>query len=94
MATTPTPMPQDQQGAPQGGSDAGSQPQAPQGGQDTATGLQQLIAKWYSAAKQMAQADPRLAEGANMVAQGCQRMQAALITPQQPTPQAQQPMTS
>jgi hypothetical protein len=56
--------------------------------------LQQFIAKIYQAAKQMSQADPRLAAGANKVAQGCQEMQAALITPQQPTPQSQQPMTS
>jgi hypothetical protein len=99
MATAGTPMPQDQQGQgapPQGGApDAGSQPQPPQqGGQDTATGLQQLLAKWYQAAKSMASADSRLASGANKVAQGCQEMQSALITPQQPTPQAQQPMTS
>jgi len=95
MATAGTPMPQDQQGQgapPQGGApDAGSQPPQ-QSGQDTATGLQQLLAKWYQAAKQMAQADPRLAAGANKVAQGCQEMQSALITPQQPTPQSQQPM--
>jgi len=98
MATTPQPMPQDQsgQGAPQpqgGAPDAGSQgsPQGPQGGQDAASGLQQLLAKWYQAAKSMAQADPRLASGANKVAQGCQEMQTALVTPQQPTPQAQQP---
>ena len=93
MATTPTPMPQGQQdqGAPQGAPD--STPQSPQGGgQDAASGLQQLLAKWYQASKQMAQADPRLADGANMVAQGVQKMQAALITPPQPTPQAQQPM--
>ena len=93
MATTPTPTPQGQQ-------DQGAQPQgggAPasstdQGNQNSASGLQQLLAKWYQAAKQMAQADPRLAAGANKVAQGCQEMQSALITPQQPTPQSQQPM--
>ena len=101
MATSPQPMPQDQSGQgappPQGGApDAGS-PQGgppPQGGQDAATGLQQLLAKWYQAAKSMAQSDPRLASGANKVAAGCQEMQSALITPQQPTPQAQQPQTS
>ena len=96
MATTPQPMPQDQsgQGAPQGGApDAGSQgsPQGPQGGQDAATQMQQLLAKWYQAAKQMAQSDPRLASGANKVAQGCQEMQTALVTPPQPQPTAQQP---
>ena len=92
MATSPTPTPQDQsgQGAPQGGApDAGSQ--QPQGQQDTATQLQQLLAKWYTAAKQMASSDPRLASGANKVAQGCQEMQTALVTPPQPTPQSQQP---
>ena len=100
MATTPTPMPQGQQDqgtpSPQGGAPDSSQqqqqPPQPGGqGQDAATGLQQLIAKWYQAAKQMALADPRLASGANKVAQGCQEMQSALITPQQPTPQSQQP---
>ena len=96
MATSAQPMPQGQQdqGAPQGGSpDAGGQ-QQPQGGQDAATQLQQLLAKWYQAAKQMAQSDPRLASGANKVAQGCQEMQTALVTPQQPTPQGQQPQYS
>lgn len=100
MATSPQAMPQQDQsqGAPQGGApDAGSQGQGappPQGGQDAASGLQQLLAKWYQAAKSMSQSDPRLASGANKVAAGCQEMQSALITPQQPTPQAQQPQTS
>jgi hypothetical protein len=56
--------------------------------------MQQLLARWYQAAKQMASADPRLASGANKVAQGIQEMQTALITPQQQTPTSQQPSTS
>jgi len=102
MATTPTPMPDQQaQGAapPQGGgappqtpsqSDASQQPQqAPS--QAPGTDLQRLLAQWYQVVKQMAASDPRLAAGAEKVSQGIQDMQTALITPPQPTPMGQQP---
>ena len=56
--------------------------------------MQQLLARWYQAAKQMASADPRLASGANKVAQGIQEMQTALVTPQRQTSPTQQPMNS
>ena len=92
MATSPTPNPQDQQApgatpTPDAGG-GGAQPSAPQ---SQATDMQQLLARWYQAAKQMASSDPRLASGANKVAQGIQEMQTALITPQQQTPPSQQP---
>jgi hypothetical protein len=39
----------------------------------------------------MGASDPRLAEGAELVNQGIQKMQTALVTPPQPTPVSQQP---
>lgn len=86
MATQPT-TPQDPQA--QGTPDASAQQPSPQ-----ATDMQKLLARWFQAAKQMASADPRLASGANKVAQGIQEMQVALVTPQQQTPTTQQPAYS
>jgi X-X-X-Leu-X-X-Gly heptad repeat protein len=98
MATAPMPSP-DQGAAPPspaggGGSapDQGSQPQSPQSPTSApASQLQLLLNRWYQAAKQMAAADPRLASGANKVAEGVQEMQSSLVTPPQPTPMTQQP---
>jgi hypothetical protein len=39
----------------------------------------------------MSAADPRMASGMEKVSQGIQEAQAALVTPSQPTPMAQQP---
>lgn len=95
MATNPTPDPSGQGATPP----AGGAPPSPQGAPDQgsapsnapANKMQMLLAQWYQAAKQMASADPRLADGANDVANGIQKMQTALVTPQQPTPLGQQP---
>lgn len=76
----PPPSGGPQQGPPQG---------PPSGGQ--ANDLQKLLAQWYTVSKQMAQSDPRLAEGAELVAQGVQKMQTSLVTPPQPTPMSQNP---
>lgn len=89
-----SPMPDPQASAPQGG--AGAQP--PQGGGAPPSGgqandLQKLLANWYNVAKQMGSSDPRLASGANKVSEGIQEMQTALVTPSQPTPVGQQPLT-
>lgn len=83
----------------QGGAGAASQQQPPdasssspqQGSSAPASDLQMLLARWYQTVKQMASSDPRLADGANDVANGIQKMQTALVTPQQPTQTAQQP---
>ncbi|HEX5426680.1 MAG TPA: hypothetical protein VFW94_24420 [Candidatus Acidoferrales bacterium] len=93
MATTPSPMSGQSQGAPaQGGGAPGGQPSAQQApSQGQASDLQQLLANWFQVAKQMASADPRLASGAEKVAQGVQEMQTALVTPPQHTPLGQQP---
>ena len=97
MATSPTPSPDQGQGAaPQGGG-ASASPQGGsqgQGGGDQATDLQKILAKWYQVAKQMAASDPRLASGAEKISQGIQEMQTALVTPSQPQPQGQNPSTS
>lgn len=71
----------------QGGPQRESQP--PSEGQ--ASQLQMLLARWYQVAKQMAASDPRLAEGAELVSQGIQKMQTALISPPQPASIGQQP---
>lgn len=89
-------MPDPSQGAaPQAGGGAGSQPPstggAPPSG-DQANDLQKLLANWYQVSKQMGASDPRLASGANKIAEGIQEMQTALVTPSQPTPAAQQPL--
>jgi len=96
MATSGMPQPgQDQGGSPQGGPPSpppqggGAPPQ--QGGGGQANQLQQLFAQWYQVSKQIASSDPRLASGMEKVAQGIQEAQAALVTPSQPTPLAQQP---
>jgi len=106
MATNPQPMP-DQQGqgaappqmggapppgnaTPPPGGDQGA-PAPGAGSQAPANPLQMLLARWYQTAKQMAAADPRLASGAEKVAQGIQEMQTALVAPPQPTPAGQQP---
>ena len=102
MATSPTPTPDNGQGAaPQGGASASPQGGSPdqgegqgQGGGDQATQIQQLLARWYQVAKQMASSDPRLASGAEKVSQGIQEMQTALVTPQQSQPMGQNPATS
>lgn len=88
-----------QQGAapPQPGGGAGAGTPPPQGGAPPSGGqandLQKLLANWYQVSKQMASSDPRLASGANKVAEGIQEMQTALVTPSQPTPVGQQPLT-
>ena len=97
MATTPAPVSaQGQGGAPPARtapppSQGPGQGQGQSTSQSQATGIQQLLANWYQVAKQMASADPRLASGAEKVAQGIQEMQTALVTPPQPTPMGQQP---
>lgn len=101
MATNGMPMDgqQDQSAAPQGGGapadDSQQAPQTPaaqsQPSQSPANQMQVLLAKWYRAAKEMAQADPRLASGAQKVADGIQEMQQALVVPAQKTPTYQQP---
>jgi len=102
MATTPQPMPDQQdQGAapPQGGAppqgapppDQGAAPQQGAPSQAPANPLQMLLARWYQTAKQMAASDPRLASGAEKISQGIQEMQTALVSPPQPTPMGQQP---
>jgi hypothetical protein len=83
-------------GAPQAPSqDQGAPDQnAPQQGtpsQAPANRMQMILANWYQIAKQMAASDPRLASGAEKIAQGIQEMQTALVTPPQPTPVSQQP---
>jgi hypothetical protein len=96
VATTPQPMP-DQgssaSAAPQGGGGGTPPPDQaqPAPSQAPANQMQLLLAKWYQAAKQMAASDPRLASGAQKVAEGINEMQTALVTPPQPTPQSQQP---
>lgn len=95
MATTPQPMPDQQgQGAapPNGG--GGAPPDASQqgsGSQAPASPIQMRLAQWYQIVKQMAASDPRLASGAEKIAQGIQEMQTALVSPPQPTPIGQQP---
>ena len=100
MATMPTPSPDQNQGAPPPSPSGGGGSAPDQGGQPSpsqaptsapASQLQLLLNRWYQAAKQMAAADPRLASGANKVAEGIQEMQTALVTPPQPTPMGQQP---
>jgi hypothetical protein len=54
--------------------------------------MQMLLARWYQTVKQIAASDPRLAAGAEKIAQGIQDMQTALVSPPQPTPMGQQPM--
>jgi len=104
MGTQPMPSPdQNGQGAapPQGGGPppdqgGGQQPPSDQGQPQQsfsapANPIQMLLAKWSKVAEQMGSADPRLASGAQKVREGIREMQTALITPQQPTPMAQQP---
>lgn len=103
MGTAPMPSPDQGAAPPQGGAgapppDQGAQPPQPpdqgggqQGFQAPANPLQLLLAKWFKVAEQMAAADPRLASGAQKVREGIQEMQTSLVTPQQPTPMAQQP---
>ena len=96
MATSAMPQPDQQGGSPK----RVDSPPQPQGGdqgqqgppsQGPANQLQQLLARWSQTAKQMGASDPRLAEGAELVNQGIQKMQTALVTPPQPTPVSQQP---
>ena len=101
MASSPTPMPDQQGGAPpQGGGgpppDQSSQTPASaasQGppSQGPATDLQRFLAQLSKVAKDMASSDPRLASGAQKMADGIQEMQAALVVPQQQTSPSQQP---
>jgi hypothetical protein len=102
VATNPMPSPDPQGGSPQGGPPSPPPQGGPQGGPppqggpqqgegDQATQLQQLFAQWYQVSKQIAASDPRLSSGMEKVAQGIQEAQAALVTPPQPTPTAQQP---
>lgn len=92
MATSPTSMPDPSQSATPdngGGASASSSSQSPM--QDQASQMQQLLANWYQAAKQMAAADPRLASGMEKVAQGIQEAQTALVSPPQSASLGQQP---
>ena len=104
MATASQPMPDQQgQGAPAPGGGAPSTPpdqgapdqNTPQqpgaSSQAPANPMQMLRARWYQTVKQMAASDPRLASGAEKIAQGIQEMQTALVSPPQPTPVGQQP---
>lgn len=97
MATSAPTMPGQGQGASPSGGPSGAPQGAPpdqsQGApsQGQADQLQKLLANWYNVAKQMAASDPRLAEGAELVSQGVQKMQTALVTPPQQTPIGQQP---
>lgn len=95
MATPPVTPDPSQGAASQPGGGAGTPP--PQGGAPPSGGqandLQKLLANWYQVSKQMAASDPRLASGANKVSEGIQEMQTALVTPSQPTPASQQPLT-
>jgi hypothetical protein len=85
------PVPDQQGGAPpQGGASPSPQGGPPQGG-GQANQLQQLLAQWYQVSKQISASDPRLASGMEKVAQGIQEAQAALVTPPQSQPTAQQP---
>lgn len=97
MATSPTPAPDQEQGAASGGTAPDMSQTAPAStsqnpSQAPANQLQMLLAQWYRAAQQMAATDPRLASGARKVADGIQEMQAAIVVPQQPTPATSQPM--
>ena len=98
MGPSPTPMPDQGQGAaPQGGTPPDNSSQTPASAtsqspsQAPANQLQMILAQWYKAAKDMAGADPRLASGAQKVADGIHEMQQAIVVPQQPTPTQQQP---
>ena len=93
MATSPYSSPDQGQGsAPQGGGASSAPDQGQQSGAGgQANDMQMLLAKWYQAAKQMGASDPKLAAGAQKVAEGIQMMQTALITPSQPQPSSQQP---
>jgi hypothetical protein len=101
MATAPASMPdqsQGQAGAPPPSPGGGGSAPPDQGGQGSpsptsapANPMQMLLARWFKAAKEMASADPRMASGAQKVADGIQEMQTALVTPAQPTPASQQP---
>lgn len=103
MATNPMPSPDPGQGAaPQGGGTPPDPSQSPTSAtsqdpsqqspsQAPANQLQMILAQWYRAAQDMASADPRLASGAQKVADGIREMQSAIVVPQQPTPTYQQP---
>jgi len=98
MATMPQAMP-DQGGAPPQG--AGSPPPpSSQGGaaqppsQGPANQIQQLLGNWSTVAQQIAQAYPQIASQMNKIVQAIGEAQTAMVTPPQPTPTQQQPMTS
>lgn len=87
------PPPPDQTGQPpaQQPGQPPDQQQQPSSFQAPANPIQVLLAKWSKVAEQMSAADPRLAAGAQKVRDGIRDMQQAMITPQQPTPLAEQP---
>jgi len=97
MATTGTPPMPDQGGAPQGGPPS----PPPQGGaqsgppsQAPANQIQQLLGNWSNVAQQIASAYPQIASQMNKIVQAIGEAQTAMVTPSQPTPISQQPMTS
>jgi hypothetical protein len=73
---------------PQGGAQSGPPSQAP------ANQIQQLLGNWSNVAQQIASAYPQIASQMNKIVQAIGEAQTAMVTPSQPTPISQQPMTS
>ena len=104
MATSMPPAP-DQGGAPPSGAGAPPPPPPPQGGaqggpqggspsQGPANQIQQLLGNWSNVAQQVSAAYPQIASQMNKIVQAIGEAQTAMVTPSQPTPISQQPMTS
>jgi hypothetical protein len=81
---------------PQTGPGAGGSPQggATPPSQGPANQIQQLLGNWSTVAQQIAQAYPQIASQMNKIVQAIGEAQTAMVTPPQPTPTQQQPMTS
>jgi hypothetical protein len=101
VATNSMPTPDQSAGSPQGGAGAPPPPQGgPQGGQQAppsqqpANQLQELLGNWTNVAQQIASAYPQIASQMNKIVQAIGEAQTAMVTPSQPTPISQQPMTS
>lgn len=98
MATSMPPSP-DQGGAPPsaGGPPPSPPPQGgPQGGppsQGPANQIQSLLGNWTTVAQQVASAYPQIASQMNKIVQAIGEAQTAMVTPSQPTPVSQQPLT-
>jgi hypothetical protein len=96
----PQPGPDQGGGAPPAGAGAPPQPPpqgGPQGGppsQGPANQIQQLLGNWSSVATQISSAYPQIASQMNKIVQAIGEAQTAMVTPSQPTPISQQPMTS